>query len=469
MNFQPVNAIVDDRDDTDQPTDTTMTTEVTSGKFVHHATALQSLLAKRIKQVASDLGTLMDITSPTHAMESDQESNSPDQDQTTPLPRHGEATIKLSQVVSQTLVNANLDTEQGMKSLMVGRLFVKAMDGLFEDIVNNIHMKKPEHHVGYVRNGDQNAPVSSLDALIMLTKSGMLKGKTNHRRIPDADFARKLHTQLQKCKIGSNPVHVFLDKECLKEGKHYVGDFLKGLQSAKVIVIILTKEAMSGITKADESQDNMLLEIEHALERLEEPDSNVKVFYLVPSSDTNAFDSDIFPDKPHCHKLSPRKSTTVRETRPELFSLQAFVIDKDKVVAIADRLVALARGKGELVIEVILYDALTAAIFTTNTTAWSMMSTDRSNVRLKSAETASKQYVKYVEEMCKLDNVSTSVKSEEATLDCISRPLEIVSANLKNRESKPSLESTMKPSSEGLASTTLNVDPAVRNEVKGTV
>ena len=63
---------------------------------------------------------------------------------------------------------------------------------------------------------------------------------------------------------------VFLDKHCLNTGEDWQTGFLRGLNNALVICILISAKALQGIVEnAATKQDNYLLEIEMALARAE--------------------------------------------------------------------------------------------------------------------------------------------------------------------------------------------------------
>lgn len=71
---------------------------------------------------------------------------------------------------------------------------------------------------------------------------------------------------VQKTKRGS-PIFVFLDSKCLNDGKNWEHGFMKALQTAQVIVLLLSNQVLKGIcTNATKQQDNVLIEYHnHAL------------------------------------------------------------------------------------------------------------------------------------------------------------------------------------------------------------
>ena len=114
---------------------------------------------------------------------------------------------------------------------------------------------------------------------------------------------------------------MFLDKFCLNDGEPWERGFLEGLEHAAVVVLILSNASMDTLAKhATTRQDNVLLEIEYALEKYAK--GTAKVLPVVLERD---FDfSREFPDAMHNTNKSRHN---IKETMRSLFALQSIIVE----------------------------------------------------------------------------------------------------------------------------------------------
>jgi hypothetical protein len=93
----------------------------------------------------------------------------------------------------------------------------------------------------------------------------------SYRVSSETDVAEKLFYNLKLA--GFNP---FLDKMCLKNGEDWKEGFLSGLQLSKCFISLLSAKALKPAKQShrNHSNDNYLIEIEHALEHQRLTDNN---------------------------------------------------------------------------------------------------------------------------------------------------------------------------------------------------
>jgi len=84
----------------------------------------------------------------------------------------------------------------------------------------------------------------------------------NYRVSSDRDLVEKVYWQLRA--KGAFP---FWDSACLRDGEDWRQGFLRGLQSSRSFVAVLSRQALEPMRRldADHSADNVLLEYEAAL------------------------------------------------------------------------------------------------------------------------------------------------------------------------------------------------------------
>lgn len=147
----------------------------------------------------------------------------------------------------------------------------------------------------------------------------------NYRTSTDRISVLKLLRELNKTSIlpENRPPIVFLDANCLPPGLPWQDGFLTALNHSKVIVLVISVEGLQGIRRADEIEDNVLLEYEYTLKLMKERKVRVLPVLLANSDGRpfNQFNVDIYPSKKHISRLSVA-SGTIRETMRELFQLQ---------------------------------------------------------------------------------------------------------------------------------------------------
>ncbi|KAJ3037546.1 hypothetical protein HDV00_001591 [Rhizophlyctis rosea] len=174
----------------------------------------------------------------------------------------------------------------------------------------------------------------------------------SYRVASDRLLANELGLKLCKPEYrGAHVKHCFLDRECLVTGTSWQEGFLQGLLRARVIVLLCSIGALERVKRADKKADNMLLEWEIALDKLQRSES-----YVLPvlvgqqrtmiTSDGHSvlayrrfldeFDLSLaeFPDTYHVHSQSPKRHT-IRGLVRTLLNLQAVARWPDDVGDIA--------------------------------------------------------------------------------------------------------------------------------------
>jgi len=96
------------------------------------------------------------------------------------------------------------------------------------------------------------------------------------------------------------------------------------LESAKVIILLVSEAALENVKNADKWQDNMLLEYERAMEKADHHE--VKLYPLLVGKlhgnsleKFSGFNVDAYPNAKHA---SPKSKNNVRETMRKLFKQQ---------------------------------------------------------------------------------------------------------------------------------------------------
>lgn len=146
----------------------------------------------------------------------------------------------------------------------------------------------------------------------------------NYRVWSDAETAAKIALFLNSERLQGEPVTCFLDKLCLVDGENWQVGFLNGLKYAKLLVLLISEDGISGIRQAHTRQDNVLLEYEHALDRLEKGECLILPLLLGKTldgglyKDFGQFDVSVYPDEAHT-----ATGKNIRQTMKALFRLGA--------------------------------------------------------------------------------------------------------------------------------------------------
>ncbi|KAI8853678.1 hypothetical protein BC829DRAFT_429816 [Chytridium lagenaria] len=146
--------------------------------------------------------------------------------------------------------------------------------------------------------------------------------------------AEKTSAQFIKLLIAATSSHhAYLDKDCLVPGSHWDIGFLNGLMRSHLIILLCSEDALVNVRLAHHKPDNMLLEWEIALDRMELRNSYILPLFMAKFGNEvtrkfNAFDISTFPDEKHCHHWSPKRRT-IRETIKAIFKLQAIKVNDD--------------------------------------------------------------------------------------------------------------------------------------------
>jgi tetratricopeptide (TPR) repeat protein len=174
----------------------------------------------------------------------------------------------------------------------------------------------------------------------MIDEDQSYDGFLSYRVWCDKDVTEKLFLALER-----KGLRIFWDKECLKKGAPWEEGFVTGLQKSKRVVTILSEKSLEGIAdKALKQQDNVLKEIELAVDQLAGNSSYVLplligeykevdgVRLLKKFSAFGGLTGIQWPEK-HSTTCSRR---TIKETMDILFSVQGIHVDPDDISASCD-------------------------------------------------------------------------------------------------------------------------------------
>jgi len=126
----------------------------------------------------------------------------------------------------------------------------------------------------------------------------------------------------------------YLDQQCLNDGEDWELGFLYGLQGAAVCLLVISDDGLKRIEGADGYQDNVLLEYEKALEKMEHDEVIVLPLLIGKTVDGGLykkfsnFPGTQYPEKKHASAKSTTDST-IRETMQKLFKLQGIAVNPD--------------------------------------------------------------------------------------------------------------------------------------------
>ncbi|KAJ3288849.1 hypothetical protein HDU76_007612, partial [Blyttiomyces sp. JEL0837] len=170
----------------------------------------------------------------------------------------------------------------------------------------------------------------------------------------DKEVAKELYFRLSQQRVhndaSNHNVSVFLDQECLVEGVPWEESFQNALFTSKVIILIVSEAAVLRTQSADKVPDNMLLEIEGALQLRKEGTAIVVPIWLGsidPTDHTTCrkfnfgkVGASVYPDQPHIHKSSQCWDRTVKDTMAELYGLQGIQCFPDNLHTIIHQLLS---------------------------------------------------------------------------------------------------------------------------------
>ncbi|KAJ3107112.1 hypothetical protein HDU97_004805 [Phlyctochytrium planicorne] len=202
-------------------------------------------------------------------------------------------------------------------------------------------------------------PVMSASAPNMIeTETSEMPKKQYHMFISyrvrtDADTAERLCDKLQGCSILREQkdfrLKCFLDKQNLTEGQDFKTQFLEGLNGSCLFLPIISMGVLAGMAYlSEESEDNVLLEWETALELFEQ--GHIAIFPILVGevevvNERNLyrrFDSfGMIRDIPDVHIKGSVSKYTARQAIDALFKLQGVFMNPmdlpDKLNAIVER------------------------------------------------------------------------------------------------------------------------------------
>jgi len=161
----------------------------------------------------------------------------------------------------------------------------------------------------------------------------------NYRVRTDKDFAIKLFYALSsETRDDGKAYRPFLDIECLNDGEEWEAGFLHGLESAAVILLLISEDALKGIESAHQHQDNVLLEYEFALEKHKKGQAVILPLLVGKNLDGGlykpfgAFGLSNYSEQKHASSRALLPS--IRGTMEELFKIQGIQTSPD---ALRDR------------------------------------------------------------------------------------------------------------------------------------
>ncbi|KAJ1551699.1 hypothetical protein HK096_004108, partial [Nowakowskiella sp. JEL0078] len=159
----------------------------------------------------------------------------------------------------------------------------------------------------------------------------------SYRVASEENLAQLLKLKLEHYAIKNlkKNVHVYLDKNCLVDGRDFEEGFLNGIMRSRVILLLCSERCLDKVKRAHEVSDNMLLEWEYALKLMDEGQSLVLPVLIgtkktVESDGTkfeamvkfSQFDVNVYKDAPQCHPDHPLKTMTVKNIMTRIFRLQ---------------------------------------------------------------------------------------------------------------------------------------------------
>jgi len=171
----------------------------------------------------------------------------------------------------------------------------------------------------------------------------------SYRVSSEKELANALYIELNKRKRSDGKtIRAFLDAFCLRDGENWQDGFLHGVAQSRVIVLLISEASLVNIMNANQRQDNVLLEYEHALATLAKGGwDNTRIMpvfvghHEIVTRSTGATvraylklaipSIDSFPDEPHKTTNSPEGYTkTVRETMRSVLALQGHFINPEE-------------------------------------------------------------------------------------------------------------------------------------------
>jgi hypothetical protein len=162
-------------------------------------------------------------------------------------------------------------------------------------------------------------------------------GFLSYRVWCDKDTTEKLFYALER-----KGLRIFWDKECLKSGAPWEEGFVTGLKRSKRVVVLISEKSLEGIAdNALAHQDNVLKEIELAVDQLESDSSYVLPLLVGEYKDAtllkkfSAFGG--LSGRPWPDEFSTTCSTrTINQTMSALFSVQGIHVDPDDISTSCD-------------------------------------------------------------------------------------------------------------------------------------
>jgi hypothetical protein len=166
-------------------------------------------------------------------------------------------------------------------------------------------------------------------------------GFVSYRVWCESNVAEKLFLSL-KCE----GLHIFWDKECLQDGADWEECFKEGLTKSRKVIALISEKALDGFCdKALTGQDNVLMEWELAVDKLEAGESDYIVPVLVGEYISLADGSKELKKfgafggvagKPWPDEFSMTcKTRTIKQTMQKLFKIQGIHLDPEKVSAVS--------------------------------------------------------------------------------------------------------------------------------------
>jgi len=173
----------------------------------------------------------------------------------------------------------------------------------------------------------------------------------------DKDLALKLFYALSaETKEDGEAFRPFLDVECLNDGEEWEAGFLNGLQSAAVILCLVSEDGIKGIEGAHQWQDNVLLEYEYALDKHEKDTAALLPLMVGKNVDGGlykafgTFGVSQYSEAKHASPKTTRGS--VRGTMETFFKIQGIKTDpnslSDRVRDITEKVSEVLKRYGRL-------------------------------------------------------------------------------------------------------------------------
>jgi hypothetical protein len=148
----------------------------------------------------------------------------------------------------------------------------------------------------------------------------------SYRRGPDATLVDLLNAKISNdLRIHSNPPRVYVDRQCIRPGADWSAHFAAGLNTSKVILLIISIASLERIRDLNPRQDNVLLEYQKAMLR-SAADANIVVIPVFVGTVGQALQPPIAEDFPDVPAVASHPPTSVRAIMRQVLGLHGLFI-----------------------------------------------------------------------------------------------------------------------------------------------